>query len=257
MFGGQAGGRSIGGITGPCARGRQKRSSATVRSGAIRLRSSPRGQRLADGGQDDFLFGEQEPALFDDDSVPHQHAKLRSRAGHQVRFHTEFLPQKLRHPGGPPDVGLSDRTVPDDHRFHTRGENTEARAPREAPFAGCTNNRRAPAPLREKLFPDVLGLHLGDLEPRWQDVRFSLSPALSRWERGRVTQRLLVSSATEVHRRLAAVLPLPAGEGRAEGERLEKRLGDDADPSDSGNPRRNKRNRRTVPSPPACRLSFG
>ena len=54
---------------------------------------------------------------------------------------------------------------------------------------------------------------------------FSLTPALSRWEREKVSQRSL-NRARRMAVRLDAVLPLPAGEGRGEGDgvRLEQEI---------------------------------
>ena len=54
---------------------------------------------------------------------------------------------------------------------------------------------------------------------------FSLTPALSRWEREAVPPRHLLSgafrpfTASAIVKRLTTILPLPAREGRGEGER--------------------------------------
>jgi hypothetical protein len=50
-------------------------------------------------------------------------------------------------------------------------------------------------------------------------LRLSLTPALSRWEREKISQRSS-SQALSVVMGLNAGPPLPAGEGRGEGERL-------------------------------------
>ena len=61
------------------------------------------------------------------------------------------------------------------------------------------------------------------------DGWFSLTPALSRWERENRFQRLgesttgFCSATRKFYKAVRRLFPLPAGEGKGEGERLEQR----------------------------------